>query len=475
MNPIYPGGLPIALSLTAYNAFLTGLFVLLKRRDRSGLHYFISSFVIFLWGVGISFMLNNDLSADVAKRWGVFSQMLALFIPATWLHFVLIYTEQELAFKKQLYFIYMLTFMIFPFTFTPHFIAGFREMVKIKYYPVPGYAYTAFAFLYGLVVFYSFLSFFLAIRKTSSSEKRKDYQLVCFAWLYAFVAGSLSFLPVYGIPFPQYNFLVMPLWQILLAYAMIRHDIFDLEKILQAVRKEKLAAIGTLAASINHEIRNPLYIIQGLAQSYLANLEEGIFPDKDKALQKSAEILTKTEAQASRAVDIMKRFAMFAKQDVKQEPQLEKVELSQVLSDVLPLVNHELELEKIEFGQDIPQSLPPVNTDRRHLEEILFNLILNACQAIKCHSERSEESGKARIEISAEQQDGHINILIKDNGPGILADRLKQIFEPFYTTKEQGTGLGLYITKQLVERNGGKISVKSKPGVGTSFILEFKR
>ena len=75
----------------------------------------------------------------------------------------------------------------------------------------------------------------------------------------------------------------------------------------------------------------------------------------------------------------------------------------------------------------------------------------------------------------SEQEDGRISILVKDNGPGIPSDRIKQIFEPFYTTKEEGTGLGLYITKQLVEKNGGKISVKSKIGEGTKFVLEFKR
>lgn len=476
MNAIYPLGLPIALSLTAYNAFLTGLFVLLKRRDRGGFHYFITSFVIFLWGMGISFMLNNDLSETVAQNWGRFSQIVAVFIPVTWLHFVLVYTNQIKYLKKVLFAVYFFTLAIFLLALTPHFILGFRTIVGIKFYPIPGPVYIAFTLLFVLTVCFSFWVFLRGIQEASSEGKKKDYKMVCFASLYGFTTGSFSFVPIYGIPFPQYNLLLMPLWQILLAYGMIRHHIFDLEEILYAARKDKMAAIGTLATSINHEIRNPLYIIQGAAQSFLANFEEGVFPDKDKALEKSVEALKKTMDQALRAVDIMRRFAMFAKGDVTQQPQLDKVDLNSVLSDVLPLVHHELELDRIEFVQSIPQNIPAVKADRRHLEEILFNLIVNACQAMKtCQPERSEESPKGKIEITAAQQNGHVNILVKDNGPGIPSNKLAQIFEPFYTTKDEGTGLGLSVTKQLVERNGGKISVKSNLGLGTVFSLVFKR
>ena len=85
------------------------------------------------------------------------------------------------------------------------------------------------------------------------------------------------------------------------------------------------------------------------------------------------------------------------------------------------------------------------------------------------------KSDGGQIEINASQYNGTIQIKIEDSGPGIPADRLSQVFEPFYTTKQEGTGLGLYVTKHLVERNGGKISVKSQQGKGTAFVLEFKR
>ena len=167
-------------------------------------------------------------------------------------------------------------------------------------------------------------------------------------------------------------------------------------------------------------------------------------------------------------MDIMKRFAMFAKQSVSQEPTLDRVDLANVMEDIHPLISYEFKLDKIELIKNIPANISPLYVDRRHIEEILFNLIVNACQAMK-----TREIG-GRIEISAAQHNGTVKIKVEDNGPGIPADRLSKIFEPFYTTKEEGTGLGLYVTKQLVERNKGKISVKSEIGKGTIFSLEFQ-
>ena len=138
-----------------------------------------------------------------------------------------------------------------------------------------------------------------------------------------------------------------------------------------------------------------------------------------------------------------------------------------MLENILPLVRHELVLDKIQLIQNIPSNLLPIRADRRHIEEILFNLIVNACQAMK------EKGG--RIEVSAEQYKEIVKVKIDDSGPGISSEQLRRIFEPFYTTKEEGTGLGLHVVKQLIERNGGSISVKSKIGFGTVFLLEFRQ
>jgi signal transduction histidine kinase len=161
----------------------------------------------------------------------------------------------------------------------------------------------------------------------------------------------------------------------------------------------------------------------------------------------------------------MKRFAMFAKEGARERPQLESVDLSTTLNDILPLIRHELEIDKITLFREFPEGLPAVYADRRNVEEIFFNLIVNACQAMR-------EGG--RLGICATQKNGSVEIKIEDQGPGISRDDLSKVFEPFYTTKESGTGLGLYIVKQLVEKNKGKIWVESKVGSGTTFYVSFK-
>ena len=464
MNFIYPFVLPIAIFLVAYNSFLTGLLVLFKRRDEVGLYYLLFSLLVFGWGTGVAFMLNNDLTPVVAQNWGRFSQVCALFIPAAWLHFVLVYTGKLSVQKRLLVLAYVLTLAIFPFTSTTLFITGFREMVGVKIYPIPGPLYIAFTTLFVVVVVYSFVVLYSAWVNARSSDKKKDYKFLFFVQCYGFLTGSLSFLPVYGISMPQYNLLAMPLWQILFAYAVVRHRILNLEEIVQAVLKDKLAAIGTLATSINHEIRNPLYVIKGSAESHLANLRDGIYATKEEASDKSTEILQKAVEQAERAMEIIKRFALFAKQGTREEAQFEEVDLSRTFEEILPLVSHELELDKIKLIKEISDNLPAIHADHRHIEEILFNLIVNACQAMKNGGE---------LTVKAEQRNGTVEVKVEDQGPGIASDQLSKIFEPFYTTKESGTGLGLYITKQLVERNGGRISVKSQLNKGTRFILNF--
>ncbi len=469
MNFFYPVAIPIGLSLTAYNAFLTGFIVMLKRKDSAGLYYFISSFFIFLWGVSGSFMLHNAFPDSLAESWGVFSQIMALFIPATWLQFVIVYTEQREKYQKVVYAAWLITFSILPFTLTRSFVSGFHKMVGISHYPIPGPAYVAFTIFFAVIILYSFWVFYLAVKRGVSAEKRRDFTLVGFASLYGFTAGSLSFLPVYGINFPQYNLIVMPIWQILLAYAMIRHRAFDLVQIAEAAQKDKLAAIGTLAASINHEIRNPLYVIRGLAGSFIANLQDGVYSNSQQAVEKAREMMGKVEEHSSRAMDIMRRFAVFAKQNGEVLGDKPTASIQEILKSVLPLVSHEIELEKIQLIQNVPDDLSPVHLDARQGEEIFFNLIVNACQAIKL----TDAPGK--ISISASQQNGSVYVEVSDNGPGIPKNRLKQVFEPFYTTKDEGTGLGLYITKQLIEKNQGKISVFSPLGEGTTFKLGFKR
>lgn len=234
----------------------------------------------------------------------------------------------------------------------------------------------------------------------------------------------------------------------------------------EAAQKEKMAVIGTLSAGINHEICNPLGIARGQCEAFLLNMKDGLYVNKspEELIRKAQEIMAKVIRETDRATAITKKLSSFAK-PAKGEAEL--VGINKELDEVFGLVNYELKLDKIELKKNIEDSLPSIMVDRKQFQEVLFNLLRNAGQAI---------GEKGAIEVSAREVDGKVTIDISDTGSGIAQDKVKELFNPFFTTKEpgKGTGLGLFIVRQIVEKNGGKIFMKSTSvGGGTTFTVEF--
>jgi len=234
----------------------------------------------------------------------------------------------------------------------------------------------------------------------------------------------------------------------------------------EAAQREKMAVIGTLAAGINHEICNPLGIARGQCEVFLLNSREGLYSSraKEEQIYEAMKIMEKVIKETDRATAITKKLSSFAKPgtgDINED-----VSIAHEIDEVMTLVGHELELEKIQVIKDIPGNLSHIRADRKQIQEIFFNIIRNAGQAM-------EKEGK--ITVRARKVDSKIVIDIEDTGHGIPEDRLEQIFNPFYTTKApgKGTGLGLFIVRQVINRNNGTISVKSKVGEGTRFTLTF--
>lgn len=234
----------------------------------------------------------------------------------------------------------------------------------------------------------------------------------------------------------------------------------------EAAQREKMAVIGTLSAGINHEICNPLGIVRGQCEAFLLNIKDGLYEDKssDELLAKAKDIMAKVIKETDRATAITKKLSSFAK---PAKGEAEMVDIDKEIDNVLGLLGYELKLEKIEIEKQIEKTLPNILVDRKQFQEILFNLIRNAGQAIV-------EKGK--IAVIAKLDRKKVLIDIKDTGTGIPEDKLKELFNPFFTTKDpgKGTGLGLFIVRQVVEKNGGKIYLKeTKVGEGTTFTVEF--
>jgi len=245
--------------------------------------------------------------------------------------------------------------------------------------------------------------------------------------------------------------------------------ISNAQLITEAAQSERRAAIGTMAAGIYHEIGNPLNIINTKIQVFLVGIERGFYNNmsRDEIIQECRNILNDTLSQTNRIADITRRLSNFAKPSKEFKPQL--VNVPEEIDEAIAVVSHDLELERIKIDKIMPLDLPQVLADRREMQQIFFNLIRNAAQAI-------EETGVITVK-GLTTQDSKVRIEIQDTGEGIPEEKKNRIFEPFFTTKgpKGGTGLGLSIVRQLVWRNRGEISFNSLTGIGTTFILEFPK
>ncbi len=226
----------------------------------------------------------------------------------------------------------------------------------------------------------------------------------------------------------------------------------------QLFQSEKLAALGKLSAGIAHEIRNPLTSIKILIHSLVDEQATETSREKDLAV---------IEAEIGRVNKIIKQFLDFAR---PRPPSLEPMEVKAILEETLALLVYEMEAQKISLDRSYAPDIPPVPMDREQMKQVFLNLMLNAIQAM-------ERGGHLKVAIrwkSAPSGDGGrsmAEISVQDTGPGMEEDIRSKIFEPFFSTKEEGIGLGLPIAQRIVEEHGGQIQVESRAGEGTTFTV----
>ena len=448
----------MAVLLFSFGVFLISLLAFFKRSDAIAFRFALFSISVCGWGFTYSVWTSQNYSPQLTLALIRISEVFAVFIPITWLHFVLKFVGKDQPFKHFYKINYSVAFVLAALCPTPLFFTGVHPIPIFHYYKTPGPAFYAFAAIFFALVPYAFYVLCSAYR-SASGQVKTQLQCLIVGWLISFAAGSVTFLPVFNIVKPLPLLLLMPLYPVFIGVALIRYGLFDTEKLLNAFQREKLATLGIMAASLNHELRNPLFIAKGKIESHLDGVERGFYESDSR----NQFVLSTALIQLTRAMEIIERFSSFSKPPLTDKK--EKVVLSEVFESVVHLVANEVEIKKIQILQE-PENVLSVTANRRQLEEIFFNLTINACHAMK------EEGGK--LGFMAYQPNGKVLVEISDTGSGISQGAERRIFEPFYSTKgEKGSGLGLYITKQLVERNGGKISVKSKPGQGTKFTLVF--
>ncbi|MHB8995005.1 MAG: ATP-binding protein [Armatimonadota bacterium] len=219
------------------------------------------------------------------------------------------------------------------------------------------------------------------------------------------------------------------------------------------VRSEALAAIGEVTAIVAHEIRNPLSTIGGFG----------------KMLQRSADNVDIVRRNAGIIVEEVAKLESILGEllDFTRPARLHFATCSfrEVVEDSLQAVQQRAAARKAEIVLDVPEDLPTVAMDCGQMQQVISNLIINAVDAIP-------EGGK--VVINGRHVDDSVKLSVTDNGQGIPASHLDQIFDTFFTTKPTGTGLGLALAKKVIEDHGATLSVASQEGIGTTFTITFE-
>jgi len=230
----------------------------------------------------------------------------------------------------------------------------------------------------------------------------------------------------------------------------IQKTMTDLRKAeAQLIRSEKLASLGQLAAGIAHEIRNPLTSINILIHS----LREKLPPHNSQRQD-----LQVIEEEIHRINEIVDQFLRFAK---PAPPSFEKTDVLAIIDEILQLLRPQIEKQEIIVSKEF-QVLPFVLIDREQIKQALLNLLLNAIQAMP--------TGGQLILTGQNSKEGQwIELSVKDTGVGISEEDIQKLFDPFFSTKEGGIGLGLSITHRIIDQHHGKIEVESSPNEGTLF------
>ncbi len=214
---------------------------------------------------------------------------------------------------------------------------------------------------------------------------------------------------------------------------------------------EKLSSLGRLSTSVAHEVKNPLSSIKTIVQVMREDLKY------DTAVQESLSIIVDEIDRLSKVVNQLLQFAR-PKGEVKTT-----VKIGDVLSSVLLVLNHEARKNNINISCKISDDLPTLNAEEGSLKEVFFNVINNAIQAMP-------EGGELTISTVLLPQNNTIEITFADTGPGIPGDAIDKVFDPFYTTKQSGTGIGLSIVKKKLEDMDGSIRVENNT-IGAKFII----
>lgn len=223
------------------------------------------------------------------------------------------------------------------------------------------------------------------------------------------------------------------------------------------VQKETNSMFENLILGLCHELKNPLSGIRGASQ-----ILQGELDSKDH--KKTTEIIIKEIDRLSKMIDNFNQLQLFS------DEIFNRIDIHEILSDIIFIEQKSITSKNIEFTTDFDVTIPHISGDKNSLKQALLNLIKNCIEAVNSSYGKIEITTRWNSIYKLDGKSG-IYIDIKDNGIGIPKDKIDKIFSPFFTTKNKGTGLGLFFSQQIINKHGGYIQVSSEPDNGTSFAI----
>lgn len=235
----------------------------------------------------------------------------------------------------------------------------------------------------------------------------------------------------------------------------------------QLIQSEKVAATGQLAVGAAHEINNPLFVISGEAEILLRD------ENKDQGTRDASRIILE---QTKKIATITKSLLEFSRQI---EPKREPLDVNKVIEDSISLLSYQTKMDKINIVKELSADIPEVRGDKNQLQEVFLNIMLNAMQAMKeggmltvrTNSEKITENGRRKTD-RFKLGERIMTIEFRDTGKGMDDQTTSKIFNPFFTRREKGTGLGLFVCYAIIDNHGGLSEAHSKLEEGSTFIFK---
>jgi len=239
----------------------------------------------------------------------------------------------------------------------------------------------------------------------------------------------------------------------------------------RARSNERLAELGTLTGGLAHEIKNPLSTIGLNLQLIRETLDEADIPEPQRG--RLARRIESLNAEAQRLREILEDFLRFAgRMQLEREP----TRMNQLVDELADFYGPQAEQSGVQLRTQSDPADPELSVDRSLLKQAVLNLLINATQAmVQTRYDEKPHGGATDLILRVESNRDEVKLHVTDTGPGIDQEKLEKIFQPYYSTKKGGTGLGLATSRRIAEEHGGSLTVHTEPGKGTDFVITLPR